>query len=101
MIIEVAEFTTDQGDDFEAAMDELREVIGSSPGYLGHTVQRGIENPNRYLLLVRWESVEAHETGFRQSEAFTTWRTRLGPHRDGVHAEHFTTVLEHRWSIEP
>ena len=101
MILEIAEFTipTDRAADFEAAMDELKTVIGSSPGYLGHTIQRSLETPERYVLLLRWTSLEAHETGFRGSSAFQTWKARLGSHRDGAVVEHFNTLLEHDWAF--
>lgn len=93
MILELADFHTNDGADFEAAMAELVPVIAASPGYLGHTVHRSVETPGRYVLLVGWESVAAHTEGFRQSEAFETWRSRIAPHREGVVVEHFVTVV--------
>jgi heme-degrading monooxygenase HmoA len=100
MMLEIAEFSIDPSKtaDFEAAMIELQEVIGSSPGYLGHTVQRSLETAGRYVLLVRWTSLEAHTQGFRGSPAFETWKARLGSHRDGARVEHFQTVLVRDWA---
>ena len=102
MVLEIAEFRirADRSADFERAMEELKTVIGSSDGYLGHTVQRSLESPERYVLLVRWASLEAHERGFRGSIAFQSWKARLGAHRDGALVEHFATVLEHEWAFE-
>jgi heme-degrading monooxygenase HmoA len=40
---------------------------------------RGVESPNRFVLLVEWDSVEAHEHNFRGSERFVTWRRALTP----------------------
>jgi heme-degrading monooxygenase HmoA len=97
MILEIADFRIENGADFEAVMTELVPIVSASPGYRGHTVQRCIETPGRYVVLIRWESVEAHTVGFRGSAAFETWRSRLGAHRDGVHAEHFDTVLSNEW----
>ncbi len=101
MILEIAEFNipTDRAADFESAMIELKTVIGSSPGYWGHTIQRSLETPERYVLLVRWTSLEAHEAGFRGSHAFQAWKARLGAHRDGAVVEHFATILEHEWAF--
>ena len=101
MILEIAEFKipTDRSADFETAMGELAAVIGSSNGYLGHTIQRSLETPERYVLLVRWTSLEAHEVGFRGSPAFQMWKARLGAHRDGAVVEHFATILEHGWAF--
>ena len=39
----------------------------------------GIENPEDFLLLVWWDTLEDHTVGFRQSPAFTEWRAILGP----------------------
>ena len=101
MILEIAEFTihADRAADFEAAMIELKTVIGSSRGYLGHTIQRSLETPGRYVLLVRWASLEAHEQGFRSTPAFEVWKARLAAHRDGIVMEHFETVFEHEWAF--
>jgi heme-degrading monooxygenase HmoA len=103
MILELADFriAPERTADFEAAMEELKTVIASSPGYLGHTIQRSLETPERYVLLVRWERLEDHTRGFRGSAAFETWRSRLGAHRDGAVVEHFETVLMHDWNLEP
>lgn len=95
MILELADFCTDDGADFEAAMHELSEVIAASPGYLGHSVHRSIESPGRFVLLTRWESVEAHMVGFRESPAFRRWKERIADHRSGLVVEHLETVLIH------
>ena len=100
MILEIADFRVqpDGQADFELAMEELKGVIAASAGYHGHTVVRSHETPGRYVLIVRWESIEAHTQGFRGSAAFATWRDRLGAHRNGAVVEHFETVLAHEWA---
>jgi heme-degrading monooxygenase HmoA len=40
-------------------------------------VRHCIENPKRYLLLVEWETLEAHTVGFRQSQRDQEWRALL------------------------
>jgi quinol monooxygenase YgiN len=53
---------------------------------------QGVESPSRFVLLVEWDSVEAHER-FRASEAFAGWRGPIAPHFAGPPAvEHFTDV---------
>ena len=96
MILELADFRTTDAEDFEAAMVELAAVIASSDGYLGHSVQRSVETPGRYIRLGRWESLAAHQA-FRAGAAFGEWTGRLGSHRDGAFVEHFETVLTHAW----
>jgi heme-degrading monooxygenase HmoA len=76
MIVEHALLPVAPGkeDAFEAAMREALPIIESAKGCLGASIQRQIENPSIFLLLVQWESVEAHMEGFRNSEAFQQWR---------------------------
>ncbi len=35
------------------------------------------ERPNEYLLLVEWDSLEAHEVGFRKSQRHAEWKALL------------------------
>jgi len=65
--------------EFEVAMKRAREVISASPGFRSLALHRGIEHPDRYLLLVEWDSLEAHTVGFRESPAFAEWRSHIGP----------------------
>jgi len=88
MIVELADFHTTDPDDFPAAIAEVGPVLAGSPGYLGHDVMRGIESPDRFVLLVRWESVDAHH-GFRASPAFDVWKSRMAVHRRQIVVEHF------------
>lgn len=66
-----------QEEAFEAAFAGAKAIIAASPGFRGLTLSRGIERPSSYLLLVEWDSVDAHEVGFRQSPAYDEWRQRL------------------------
>jgi heme-degrading monooxygenase HmoA len=66
-----------QAEAFEAAMREARPLIAATPGFISIAVRRCVENPQRYLLLVEWETLEAHTTGFRQSRRYQEWRALL------------------------
>ncbi len=76
MIIEHAWLLVEAGreEDFMAAMREALPIIESAPGCHGAEVRRQVENPQRFILLVQWESVAAHMEGFRTSPAFEQWR---------------------------
>lgn len=63
--------------EFEAAFGEAKKFIAASEGFLGIQLQRCVDTQNRYLLLVRWETVEAHTEGFRGSPAFEQWRAAV------------------------
>jgi heme-degrading monooxygenase HmoA len=63
--------------EFEVAFSEAMELISSSVGCSSVRLSRSLEHPNRFLLLVEWESVEAHTDGFRRSGAYERWRELL------------------------
>lgn len=63
--------------EFEAAFALAEPLIARARGYRGHSLRRGVENPSTYLLTVGWDSVEDHETFFRGSADYATWRELL------------------------
>ncbi len=69
--------------EFEAAVTRARDVISAAPGFRTFALHRGVESPDRYLLLVGWETLEDHTVGFRGSPAFAEWRSLIGPFFDG------------------
>ncbi|HYW92099.1 MAG TPA: antibiotic biosynthesis monooxygenase [Gammaproteobacteria bacterium] len=81
MILEMAVLNIRPGQaaGFEAAFLQAGDIIRSMPGYVSHELRRCVERPDEYLLLVRWESVEAHEEGFRKSPQYKQ-RKRLLDH---------------------
>lgn len=96
MVLEVAMLSVRAGEEsaFEEAMVKAAPVIAGSRGYMGHQLQRCIETKGRYLLLVRWETLEAHTVGFRESPAFGEWRSIIGPYFAAPPAvEHYDNVL--------
>ena len=79
MILEVAKLNIKPGEEkkFENAFLTAQTIIAAMPGYVSHQLQRCIEKPNRYLLLVNWEKLEDHTQGFRESEQYEQWRALL------------------------
>jgi heme-degrading monooxygenase HmoA len=63
----------------EAIQRGVNTVIAHAKGFRGFKVNNGIENPNRYLLMIFWDSVDDHMIHFRQSPAFAEWRAIVGP----------------------
>ncbi len=62
---------------FEVALRSALPLIAATPGFAGVELRRGVETPNRYLLLVSWGKVEDHTVGFRQGPNYAAWRERL------------------------
>ena len=95
MIIEFAQLSIRPGSErqFEAAFPEAIKVLGGSRGYLSHELRRSMETPNRYALIVQWQTIEDHTVGFRGSPAFTQWRASIGPFLESAPVvEHFQAV---------
>jgi heme-degrading monooxygenase HmoA len=81
MVVEIAEFRVPPGaeDEFVLAYRGVRSLLTSTEGCRSARMTRGIETPNRFVLLVEWDSVEAHERNFRGGERYGTWRRALTP----------------------
>lgn len=63
--------------EFEAAFAQARSIIGASPGFLGLELRKCVEEADRYVLLVRWATLEDHTVGFRQGEHYPRWKALL------------------------
>lgn len=81
MIHEIATLTIDpaRAIEFEAAVTAARPHFEAAKGFLSFGLRRSIENPERYHLIIGWESVEAHMVDFRESEGFQAWRALASP----------------------
>ncbi len=96
MILELADIRIHPGQ--QAAFDEaiqrgLATVISKAKGFEGFSVHKGIESPERYILQIRWTTVEDHNVGFRESPAFAEWRAIVGPFFAGPpNVEHYDLV---------
>ncbi|HET6473124.1 MAG TPA: antibiotic biosynthesis monooxygenase [Pseudomonadales bacterium] len=79
---------------FEAAFAKAQAIIAASPGYRSHRLEQCVEQPNRYLLLVEWDSLEAHTVGFRGSAPYQEWKALLHHFYDPFPTVvHFRTVF--------
>ena len=79
MILEVAilDVRNGQEESFEAAFKQASEIISAMKGYVSHQLQRCMEKTNRYILLVNWQTLEAHTVGFRESKEYQEWKKLL------------------------
>jgi heme-degrading monooxygenase HmoA len=62
---------------FEAAFAQAQTIIAGMGGYVSHALHKCLETPNQYILLVRWQTLEDHTVGFRQSAEYQQWRALL------------------------
>lgn len=83
MILEIADIRIQPGRqaEFDAAVQRgVSDVIARAKGFRGFKINKGIESPERYVLMIFWETLENHTVDFRQSPAFTEWRAIVGPY---------------------
>jgi heme-degrading monooxygenase HmoA len=96
MIVELAELRIQPGQQaaFDAAIVRgVTEVISKAKGFCGYSVNKGIESPERYMLMIFWETLENHTVDFRQSPDFQQWRAIVGPFfAMPPSVEHFTLL---------
>ncbi len=96
MILEVAILDVKPGRaaEFERDFAQASAYISAIDGYLSHELQRCLEKSDRYILLVRWRTLEAHTVGFRQSPQYAEWKKLLHHYYDPFPTvEHYTRVF--------
>jgi quinol monooxygenase YgiN len=82
MIYEIAILKVDpaRAEAFERDLQAAPAIFATSPDCLSFALDRVIERPGEYRLVVGWTSVEAHMVAFRESPAFQQWRAIAGPY---------------------
>lgn len=96
MILEAVMLQVKEGmeTEYEESFRSASEIISSMKGYLSHELQRCMEVEGKYLLLVRWETLEDHTVGFRQSKEYQEWKKQLHKYYAPFPTvEHFEKVL--------
>lgn len=82
MILEIADIRIlpGKGTEFAAAIQlGLDTVASKAKGFRGYKVNRGIESPERFVLMIFWDTLENHTVDFRQGPLFAQWRAIVGP----------------------
>jgi heme-degrading monooxygenase HmoA len=98
MILELADIRIQPGKqaEFDAAIRKgVETVIAKAKGFRGYKINKGIESPERYILMIFWETLENHTVDFRSSPAFQDWRALVGPFFAAPPAvEHYTLLAK-------
>lgn len=79
MILEAVMLQVKEGmeHEYEDAFKQASPIISSMKGYISHELQRCMEIRGKYLLLVKWETLEDHTIGFRKSPEYEQWKELL------------------------
>ncbi len=98
MILEIADIRIAPGKqtEFDAAIQHgIVSVASKAKGFRGFKVQKSIESPERYVLMIWWDTLEDHTVGFREGPLFSQWRAIVGPFFAAPPVvEHFTLLAE-------
>ena len=98
MILELADIriAPDKQAEFDAAIQRGIETVASkATGFRGYKVNKGIESPERYVLMIYWDTLENHTVDFRQGPLFPQWRAIVGPFFAAPpNVEHFDLVAK-------
>jgi len=96
MILEAAILHIKPGlaSEFENSFRQASRIISSMEGYIHHELQRCLEEENKYILLVQWETLEDHTVGFRGSAEYQEWKKLLHHYYDPFPiVEHYEKVV--------
>jgi heme-degrading monooxygenase HmoA len=95
MVLEIAVLDVVAGREaeFEQTFPQAAPFLQSMQGYRSHRLERCIETPSRYVLLVEWDRIEDHTEGFRNSPEYQQWRALLHHFYDPPpQVAHYATV---------
>ncbi|MDZ4874400.1 MAG: hypothetical protein CLLPBCKN_003796 [Chroococcidiopsis cubana SAG 39.79] len=95
MILEAVMLSVKLGmeSDFEATFKQASRIISAMNGYLSHELHKCIEIKGKYLLLVKWKTLEAHTVEFRKSPEYQQWKKLLHHFYDPFPVvEHFEKI---------
>ena len=91
MLFERAEMLIAEGraDEFAAMMaDKGLPLLSGLPGANSVQMGKGVEDPNKFMLLINWNTMEDH-TAFTKSESFPVFLGLVQPFSVGGNMEHF------------
>lgn len=95
MVLETAQINLKPGavDDFLSVLPAGIKILQQAKGFIGISVQTGIERSDVVLLTIQWETLENHTKDFRESELFAQWREVISPY-------FVTPPLVEHWSVQ-
>lgn len=94
-VLEVAVIDVRLGaeEDFTDAYRSARSILAETEGVRSVRMTHGVERPSRFVLLVEWDSIDAHQRNFRATDRWVQWRAAIGPFfAEPPVVEHYTDV---------
>ena len=95
MILEIAQYTALPGKADELAVGLLRgaEIIRRAKGCRSVTPRRQIEDRDKFIMAIEWDTLDDHIVGFRGSPQFAEYRSHLaGLYVEPIVALHYEII---------
>ena len=84
--------------DFEKAYYEGGKYLKASDFCLGYQVIKGSEEPNNYIVLIRWTSTKEHLEGFRKSADFMPFFNLVKTFYNNIQEMKHYNLTSNSWS---
>ena len=97
MILEIAQIDVKPGAeaDFEAGIEKASAIFKTAKGCRSFAVRRSVEKPQRYRLMIEWDTLEAHTKDFTGSQAWKDYRAMVADTFEGPpQVEHTELTLK-------
>ena len=97
MILEIAQIDVKPGTeaDFEAGIAKAAAYFADAKGCRSFALRRSAEKPQRYRLLIEWDTLEDHTVGFVNSQPWKDYRALVSPYFEAPPSvEHTELVLK-------
>lgn len=95
MVMEIIRYTIDDGQEraFEEAYEQASNYLEESPHCQSYQTTRCVEEPNRYIVRIEWDSMDGHLKGFRQSPEFRRFFALVRPYFNSIdEMQHYQQV---------
>jgi heme-degrading monooxygenase HmoA len=66
------------GELFEQGFAQAVPLFERAKGCRSIRLERSVEDPLRYLVVIGWDTLDDHLVGFRNSEDYARWRELVG-----------------------
>ncbi|MGZ5804642.1 MAG: antibiotic biosynthesis monooxygenase family protein [Xanthobacteraceae bacterium] len=96
MVTEIAQIDVKPGSEaeFEQGVEKARAIFARAKGFRSLGLMRSIEKPQRYRLMIQWDTLENHMVDFYGKEDWKAWRALVGHCFAGPpEVDHSNTVL--------
>lgn len=85
----------DEHESFEETYKQAGKYLKESEFCLGYQLINGNEEPDNYIVLIRWNSMEEHLNGFRKSADFMPFFNLVKPFLNNIQEmKHYDIVID-------